>query len=115
MTTEERAEVLRVVLTLTGGMPVLEAEEAAELGGTCIAPSDLATMAMHSEEDLALADACLHAEHELREAAFSAAERLLALASGGEGKLSERVLALPEREQAAALICLYELGWIYTD
>ena len=96
-------------------MPILEAEVAAELGGTCIAPSDLGTMAMHSEDDLALADACLHAEHELREAAFSAAERLLDLVSGGEGTLTERVLALPRREQAAALVCLYELGWIYTD
>lgn len=114
-TTAERAEVLRVILTLTGGMPVLEAEEAAELGGTCIAPSDLGTMAAHNEDDLALADACLHAEHELREAAFAAAEQLLTLAAGGTGTLSERVLALPRREQAAALLCLYELGWIYTD
>lgn len=112
-TVAERAEVLRVILTLSGGLPILEAEEAAELGGACIAPSDLGAMAAHSEEDLALADACLHAEHELREAAFAAAERLLALASGGDGTLTQRVLALPEGEQAAALVCLYELGWIY--
>lgn len=109
----ERAEVLRVVLTLSGGVPVLEPMEAAALGGARIAENDLRTMATQQEDDLALANACLVVEHELREEAFATAERLLALASGREGTLTERVLALPRREQAAALLCLYDLGWIY--
>jgi hypothetical protein len=40
---------------------------------------------------------------------------LLPLVSGGEGTLTERVVALPQPEQAAALVCLYELGWVYAD
>ena len=77
----ERAEVLRVVLTLAGGVPVLEAEEAAKLAGPRIVPGDLRTMTAHSEDDLALVNACLVVEHELRELAFAAAERLLTLAA----------------------------------
>lgn len=65
-------------------------------------------------EDLALLNACIEIEHELRGRAGDTLARLLPLVSGGEGTLTQRVKALPQREQAAALVCLYELGWVYS-
>lgn len=67
-----------------------------------------------ADDDLALLNACLVVEAELRQQAFAALERLLALLPpGGTGGLAEHVARLPPPAFAAAASALYELGWIY--
>jgi hypothetical protein len=108
-----RAERLRVVLALCDGMPYLDPREAAQAGLSSVSPAEVALVERVSQDDLALANACLEIEQELRERTYSAAERLLAVAAGRSGRLDERILALPEREAIRAMCDLYELGWVY--
>lgn len=110
-----RAHLLWNMHKLTAGMPVLDEDARLRYASQRLTAFDVALFDRVSEEDLALLNACLVLEHELRARAEDTLERLLALVSGGEGTLTERVLALPQTEQAAALVCLYELGWVYTD
>ena len=110
-----RATLLDNLLKLYSGMPLLNEDERLWYASQRLTGSDAVLFGRVKEEDLALANACLVFEDELRDEAADTLERLLALVGGGEGRLSERVIALPQEEQAAALVCLYELGWIYTD
>jgi hypothetical protein len=110
-----RAHLLWNMHKLTAGMPVLDYDVRLWYASQRLTAFDMVLLDRVEEEDLALLNACLLLEHELREQAEDTLERLLALVSGGEGTLQERVIALPEREQAAALVCLYELGWVYGD
>jgi hypothetical protein len=96
-------------------MPVLDQEQALWYARQQMTAFDLALVNRVRGEDLDLLNSCLAVECELREDGFAAMQRLLSLISGGEGTLTERVVELPQPEQAAALVCLYELGWIYTD
>jgi hypothetical protein len=110
-----RAALLDNMLKLTNGMPLLTEDERLWYACQRLTALDVVLFDRVRQEDLALLNACLVLEHELRAVAEATLERLLALVSGGEGTLQERVLALPQPEQAAALVYLYELGWIYTD
>jgi hypothetical protein len=109
---EARAEILRVMHTLTAGAPELDPVRYVELAAGQLTPREFGILDGHSPDDLALLNACLTMEHELREQAFYALERLLALVQWSEGSLDERLRALPYRAFGRAAICLYELGWI---
>jgi hypothetical protein len=65
------------------------------------------------DEDLALLNACLEVEAELRQQGYVAVERLLATVAVRNGRLSERVTSLPDRDAARALCDLYEARWGY--
>jgi hypothetical protein len=110
-----RSYLLGNMLKLTSGMPLLNQDERLWYACERLSASDVTLLDRVKEEDIDLANACVVLEHELRAEAQDALERLLALVSSGEGLLAERVVALPPPEQAAALACLYELGWIYVD
>jgi hypothetical protein len=98
-----RAERLRVVLALCDGMPYLDPREAAQHGLPSRSPAEVALLEKVTEGDLALVNACLEIEQELRQRTYSAAERVLASAAGGCGKLDERILSLPECEAIRAM------------
>jgi hypothetical protein len=108
-----RAERLRVVLALCDGMPYIDPREAAQHGLPPSSPAEVRLLEDVTEADLALVNACLEIEQELRQRTYAAAERVLAYAAGGSGKLDKRILTLPEREAIRAMCDLYELGWIY--
>lgn len=114
-TVEERTARLGAMLKLLGGHPVLSPDEALQYAQLHLTGADVIHLEDVDADDLALLNACVEIEHELRGRAADTLARLLPLVSGGEGTLTERVQALPQREQAAALVFLYELGWIYTD
>jgi hypothetical protein len=104
-----RAERLGVALRL-----VAAGQEAIERGHVPITPRDVALAKAVGPEDLALINACLEVEADLREQACAALERLLALLpAGGEGTLSERLTALPQPAFAAAALALMDAGWTY--
>jgi hypothetical protein len=81
--------------------------------GLPLSPAELALAQTATDEDLALLNACLVVEQELREQGYAAVERLLANVAGREGKLDERVVSLPDPAAARALCDLYEAGWVY--
>ena len=72
-------------------------------------------MQQATEEDFALLNACLAVENDWRREAWAALERVLMLCEFNDGTLAERVVALPDRTFAGAVLDLYELGWINTD
>lgn len=109
-----RAALLDNMLKLTAGMPLLDHEQTLWYARQRMTAFDLLLLERVREEDLDLLNSCVAIECAMREQAFDALARLLAMVSGGDGSLTERVHGLPEQEQAAALICLYELGWIYS-
>jgi hypothetical protein len=109
---ETRAEVLRVMLVMTGGIPSLDPAEARALGALQLTRHDVDLLSEQCDDDLALLNACLQAEDQIRGDAFAALERLLPLFQWAEGPLQERVLALPAPMFARAALGLYELGWI---
>jgi hypothetical protein len=100
------------MLKLTDGWPVLNIDQCLWFARQRLTAFDMALFKRVREEDLGLLNACLALECELRNESFAAAERLLALASGSEGDLDDRLLKLPLPEFAAAAQCLYALGWI---
>ena len=100
------------MLALVGGVSRLSVEEALALAP----PRDGYTtllLAAVSHDDLALVNACLELEAELRERAYQAVERLCARLPGGDAPLDVRVRRLPPGEQLAALGDLYAAGWVY--
>jgi hypothetical protein len=104
-----RAARLGIALRL-----VAAGQEAIERGHVPLTPHDVELAQAVDAEDLALINACLEVEADLREQACAALQRLLALLPhGGEGSLSERVTTLPQPALAAAAGALYEVGWIY--
>jgi hypothetical protein len=109
---ELRAEVLRALHKVTGGIPTLSTDETIAVASRRLTRRDVRFMHAAGEEDLALLNACLVMEHELREQAFYALERLLTLVQWSDGTLDERVRALPWNAFAPAALCLYELGWL---
>lgn len=95
-------------------MPYLDPAEAAAQGLAPLSPADLAVLAQPmTDEDLALANACLEVEADLRQRNYAAIERLLATVAGSEGNLTERVVALPQQQALRALCDLSDVGWIY--
>lgn len=107
-----RAEVLRVLHKFAAGVSTLSVSEASAAAFPGVTRREIRFMHAAGEEDLALLNACLEVEHELREREFAALERLLVLSQFNEGPLDDRLRALPPRAFAHAALCLYELGWI---
>ena len=93
---------------------VAAGQEAIERGDIPLTPHDVELAKAVDAEDLALINACLELEADLREQACAAHERLLALLPpGGEGSLTERVSALPQPAFAVAVLALMDAGWVY--
>jgi hypothetical protein len=103
---------LRVLLALGSGAPALHPVDSLELGLPRLTERDVSALELADDDDLALVNACLITEYELRERAYAGLERLLAYANMGDGDLSARLLTLPIRPFADAAACLYELGWV---
>jgi hypothetical protein len=104
-----RAQRLAIALRL-----VAAGQQAIERGDIPLTPRDVELAHAVDAEDLALINACLEVEADLRERACAALERLLALLPpGGEGTLTERVTALPQPAFAAAALALMDAGWTY--
>lgn len=72
----------------------------------------LVALQQADSEDVALLNACLEIEAELRRRGSDAAERLGALVAAGEGAWDDRVRALPDAEAARALGAVIDLGWL---
>jgi hypothetical protein len=106
---EIRAEVLRVLHKAAFGMPTLTTDN---LAGQPLSPAELGLMNAAGEEDIALLNALLAVEAELRDAEFTTLERLLVLTQFEEGELDARLRALPRRAFARAASALYVLGWV---
>lgn len=106
---EFRAEVLRVLHRLTYGMPTLTTQD---VYAQPLSPAGQRLLETAGEPELALLNAVLEVEAELRDAEFAALEQLLTLCQFDEGALAERVAALPDRAFALAVSGLYELGWV---
>lgn len=109
---EVRAEVLRVMLALTGGIPEVDPGVASLLAARRLTSCDVNMLDAQSPEDLALLNSCLAVEHDARASAFDTLERLLPLLQWSDGELQQRVLALPAPLFARAALALYELGWV---
>ena len=112
-----RAERLRLALALTSGAPELPPDELLRHARGALTSGDLALMASTTEEDLALVNACLEVEQEVRQHAYAVLGRLLSVLPAGESvaqkrPLDERILELPDYAFAAAATCLLELGWV---
>lgn len=103
-----RAERLRVVLNVCGGMPYLDPRDQPPL----LSSAEVALMEAADDVDLALVNACLEVEDELRERSYAAVERLAASVAGRRGELDDRIRSLPEPEIKRAIGDLFELGWI---
>jgi hypothetical protein len=112
MPPEVRAETLRVMLTMTGGIPALTPAEAVTLGAHRLTYRDVGLLGTQCADDLALLNACLDAEQESRAHEFAALERLLPLLQWSDGTLDERIVALPQASFARAALLLYTLGWV---
>jgi hypothetical protein len=104
-----RAEVLRVLHTLTLGAPVLSADD---LNDAPLTSAEVGLAFAAGNEELALLNAVLEVEAELRATEFAALERLLVLAQFTEGALDNRLLELPPLAFARAAADLYVLGWV---
>lgn len=109
---EVRAERLRVMLVAFNGMPYLDPAEAAGHGLTDLSLADMALMCDVGDDDLALANACLEIEEELRQRGYAAVERLAVRVAGNAGELDDRIRLLPRPDVSLAISDLYELGWI---
>lgn len=106
-----RAGRLRIALALCAGIPYLDPNEAAQQGLVPLAPGDLGLLAETlTDDDLALVNACLELEQDLRERGYGAIERLAARLAWEDGTLDERVTALPAPAAMGALSDLYEAG-----
>ena|SRR5215210_4855852 len=104
-----RAARLHVALRLiTAGADGIERGHVA----AGLLPQDVELASAVDAEDLALVNACLEVEAELREQALAALERSLALLPSG-GDLAERLAALPQPAFVAAVSELYGVGWAY--
>lgn len=77
-----------------------------------LSPAEVALLEEAGDEDLALVNACLEIEDELRERSYAAVERLAASVAGKPGELDDRIRSLPDPEVKRAIYDLYELGWI---
>lgn len=109
-----RAERLRAVLKVCSSTPYLDPGEVLENGvPPALYPAERAAMNDVDAVDLALINACLELEQELRERSYAAIERLLALVGGRRGDLPSRITSLPNRDAARALCDLYEARWVY--
>lgn len=106
-----RAEMLRIGHMLASGAPDLDPREYADVPGGNLELRDLIVLSAMGEDELALLNTCLLAEHELREREFAALERLLALTQWWDGPLDERLRALPMPAFSLAVMCLLQLGW----
>ena len=107
-----RAQVLRVLCKVTGGVPTLSTDEAVSVASRRLTRRDIRFLHAAGEEDLALLNACLIVEEEFRREQFATLERLLAYCQFDDGTLDERILALPDHAFARAALDLYELGWV---
>jgi hypothetical protein len=111
---EIRARALRALLVLADARHDTPLEECWEQAVPQLMPCELAATELASEEDLALANACLELEHELREQEFAAIETLLgSLPPSGDADLDDRLRRLPLVKFAQAASGLYSAGWIY--
>ena len=95
------------------GLPYLNPFEGPEQDRPPLSPAELTLMQEATEDDLALANACLEIEQELRQRGWDAVEHVTALAAGRHGTLPERINTLPDREAIQALCDLYEARWMY--
>jgi hypothetical protein len=102
-----------VILEIYRGCPGVPPAELAGFGVTVLTRWELLLLDTASEEDLALANACIAIECELQGRGYAAVGRLGTLLRETTGELLERVLALPTPVRIAALAELYELGWVY--
>jgi hypothetical protein len=93
-------------------MPYLDPRESAGDGMPALSPAEVALMDGAEEVDLALVNACLEIEDELRQRSYAAVERLAARVAGRKGQLDDRIRSLPDPEARRAIYDLYELGWI---
>jgi hypothetical protein len=127
MSTEERAERLRVILAIRQGAPILSTEEC----GRAFAGSehDLSVIDTVEADDCLLATACLEIEADLQQRRWSALERLGHLMPGCDGLQvqvtresgsnaktdGDPLAALSPQDARAALCALYELGWLRVE
>jgi len=107
-----RAEVLRALHKVTGGVPTLSTDEAIAVASRWLTRRDVRFMHAAGEEDLELLNACLSVEEAFRRDQFATLERLLAYCQFDDGTLDERVTGLPDRAFARAVSDLYKLGWV---
>src|SRR4051794_27340694 len=98
-----RAERLRVALKVWTATDVVPVREAGREGLLILTKWEQAGLNDPSDEDLALLNACLELECELRAREFATVERLLALVAAGGGALGDRVLALAGDDLLGAL------------
>jgi hypothetical protein len=112
MPPEVRAEILRVGHMLAMGTPTVDPKEYADIPGGELGVHDLIVLSGSDKPDLALLNACLVVEHELREQEFAALEALLTLTQWTDGPLDDRLELLPVRLFAQAVQLLYQLNWV---
>jgi hypothetical protein len=103
----ERTERLRVLIAMAPWIPDKEAAIDA------LPIEDVALLDDLEPDDLALANACIAIERQMRTDAMSAIERLGALITEGDGDLDDRVSALPQERFVLALSALHSAFWIY--
>jgi hypothetical protein len=105
-----RAERLRIGLALFEGYPYIEPRESP----VALSPAEVRLAEDDVDElDRALLNECLEVERELRDSGYAALERLSATVAGRQGKLNERVRALPPSEIGQACSDLYDAGMVY--
>lgn len=85
-TPETRAARLGAMLKVTAGHPVLSVDEVMHYAPRHLTGVDVVHLEGVTDEDLALLNACMEVEYELREQGFAQAQRLLAFAAEGEGR-----------------------------
>lgn len=108
-----RADRLGVILAVCSGEPHLPGGDVLLHGPTRLTRyGHLLLQTGATPDDLALANACLELEGELRERGYHCLERLCALAAGRTGALDDRLRSLPLSEFAAAAYDLIALGWV---
>jgi hypothetical protein len=111
-----RARTLRALLALTDAMHGMDVDERWRMAIPSLMPCEIAAAELASNDDLALANACLELEHELRQKEFAGVESLLAVLTpcgDADRSLDDRLRDLPSRLFAQAASGLYRAGWVY--
>jgi hypothetical protein len=104
-----RAERLRIALAVLDVPHDVDPRECPPL----LSAADVILVEDIDEDDVALLNACLEIERELRERAFAAIARLSVEVAGRHGDLNDRIRALPPGEVSRALLDLDEAGWFF--
>jgi hypothetical protein len=112
---EVRAKALQALLVLGDALRHEPLEQAWRTSVPQLYPCEIAALELADDDDLALANACLEVEAELRRKEFAAVEGIMGCLpspTSGEGSLDYRLRKLSMPDFARAASGLIDAGWV---